>query len=220
VFDLILGCEDLSNVFKLMMISVPGAGRIPQLTKGWKLFEKNFIVRNAQKDSPKYTWLVCLIWLLINVGAQILVATLSIFWNMDVNGTIMVRGAVSISDLQTFQDGSKGSQAFSANAYGISGAMYPTINHTASEDIAAAESGIGIISKDNYYEYTFVNRNPDDPRLAFAPSTRTIQSSAKCEEFRFPVGNDSANAGWPTKNGWVQGSVSTRRIYDCRVAHS
>ena len=81
VFDLILGVETLTKCGKLMIISLPGLRKIKFLSKlPW--------FREARDDGTRFTWIACAIWLIINIGAQVLVATLSLFWPVDPSDAI------------------------------------------------------------------------------------------------------------------------------------
>jgi hypothetical protein len=136
VFDLILGCENLTNVLKLMIVSIPGIDRVA-FNKVPLL--KEIVWLRPRNDGSRYTWLVCLLWLLINVGAQTLVATLSIFWPVNPSEImpLLVHGDISVSDLRAWQvntsDHQLPLQLSAANAYGIAGSQ-------------VSNPGIGIIS--------------------------------------------------------------------------
>jgi hypothetical protein len=193
VFDLILGCENLSNVFKLMLISLPGIDRYPVL---------RFLRLNRRIDTSKFTSAVCLLWLLVNAGAQVLVASLSIFWPVapSDNMPLFTRGDVSVSDLSAWQmNADDNLQISAANAYGIAGAQYPTVSI---DDKTPRDNGVAIMDGDGFYEYTFLNRNPDSLHSNFAPSSRTIRSRASCQQFSF-----DDNAGKKI-DGYITGSVS------------
>ena len=93
-FDLILSLDTLTNVAKLMVISFPGIKKVRMLRNlPW--------FRDARDDGTRLTWLACLAWLFINVGAQVLVAVLSLFWPVDPSNELpmMNFGTVVTSDV-------------------------------------------------------------------------------------------------------------------------
>jgi hypothetical protein len=70
----------------------------------------------------------------------------------------------------------------SANAYGIAGSTY---NETTNERADANPNGDGIMiyHGDDFYEYTFLNRNPDNPRIDWVPSSRKVRTRTACEQY-------------------------------------
>ena len=195
-FDLILGCENLTSVFKLMVISFPGIDKIPYLKfPCWR--------QKTQWRGLKYTWLICLAWLLTNVGAQVLVATLSLFWPVDTLDNMPLTGSVSISNLATWQANSLTLQLSSANFYGMSGSQYPVSPKTNADEILATIKDISIFKGDGYYEYQFLDRIPGDQSSAKVASSRTVQSRATCTQFNFGEGSGKL------VNGTTTASVSS-----------
>jgi hypothetical protein len=98
VFDLILGLETLTKVGKLMIISLPGIRKVRFLRKlPW--------FREARDDGTRFTWIICLTWILINIGAQVLVAALSLFWPVDPSDStpLLTYGNVTVSDLMNWK---------------------------------------------------------------------------------------------------------------------
>lgn len=92
-FDLILGMERLSNVVKLLLVSLP-------LVRHQKYLRKLRLFKNARQDGTKWTWLVCLLWLGINVGSQALVAISSLFYPLDPSDfPLLTYGNVTVANL-------------------------------------------------------------------------------------------------------------------------
>lgn len=185
-FDLILGCGSLVNVLKLMIISFPGSEKLPVV---WRLshFEKTYH-KIAQKSSSRYTSILCMIWLLINIGAQILVAALSFFWPVDPSlmNPLTTHGTVSIADVAKFDslaDTMKVTTArASANIYGITGLEYPVFDFplNVSKQELSAQYRTVIYKGNGFYEYTFLNRNSDQPNAQYLVSSRNIRTTSEC----------------------------------------
>jgi hypothetical protein len=100
-FDLILHASSLVKITKLMIISMPGI-------RGRRYLRKLPWFRDARDDGTKWMWLVCALWLSINIGSQILVALLSLFWPVE-NSLLplMSPGNVTVADMNIWYDGSK-----------------------------------------------------------------------------------------------------------------
>ncbi|KAF2258962.1 hypothetical protein CC78DRAFT_621407 [Lojkania enalia] len=188
-FDLILGCENLTNVFKLMVISFPGVHKIPSIRfPPWR--------QKTRWRGAKFTWLICLAWLLLNVGAQTLVATLSIFWPTDTLDAMPLTGNVSISNIMAWQADSFPLQLSSANLYGLSGSLYPVFAKGNPNEISSQKDDISIVRGDGYYEYSFLDKD-----LNNVASSRTVQARAACIQFSF--GEDEGKR----INGMVEASL-------------
>jgi hypothetical protein len=93
IFDLILHSSSLVKITKLMIVSMPGI-------RGRKYLRKLPWFRDARDDGTKWMWLVCGLWLSINISSQILVALLSLFWPVENSLTpLMSPGNVTVADL-------------------------------------------------------------------------------------------------------------------------
>jgi hypothetical protein len=93
IFDLILHASSLVKITKLMMVSMPGI-------RGRSYLRKLSWFRDARDDGTRWMWLVCALWLNINIGSQILVALLSLFWPVENSLTpLMSPGNVTVADL-------------------------------------------------------------------------------------------------------------------------
>ncbi|KAF2255594.1 hypothetical protein BU26DRAFT_526303 [Trematosphaeria pertusa] len=185
VFDLILGLETLTKVGKLMIISLPGIRRVKPLRKlPW--------FREARDDGTRFTWIACLLWILINIGAQILVAALSLFWPVDPSDAVplMTYGNVLVADLNTWSldtpDPTWWANSTSMEAAWVAGMeaiVYPDnfrLNETQTD--LSSLPGTPLYKADGYYEYKFYNRNPEHQYTNYVVSSRIVQSRATCEQ--------------------------------------
>ncbi|KAH7115892.1 hypothetical protein B0J11DRAFT_561430 [Dendryphion nanum] len=185
-FDLILGCESLANVFKLMVISLPRSEKLP-LTRALSGFERT---RNriSQKSTSRYTSILCMSWLLINVGAQVLVAALSLFWPVTPSQAIPLttRGIVSVANIANFDHLTDiykvATERASSNTYGITGLEYPVFEYplnSSKQELAALFRTV-IYKRSGGYEYNFLNRNSDQPNAQYLVSPRNISVNTEC----------------------------------------
>ncbi|KAF2706657.1 hypothetical protein K504DRAFT_459067 [Pleomassaria siparia CBS 279.74] len=183
VFDLILGLETLTNVGKLMVISLPGIRKMRFLKKlPW--------FRDARDDGTRFTWIVCLFWIIINIGAQILVAALSLFWPIDPSNAspILVYGNVTVSDLSRWATDPPG-MAWNATAlqaawsYGNEATAYPVFPYNSSQTDLSSLAGTPLYQGDDgMYEYRFLSRNPEHLYTNYMLSTRKVQAKATCQQ--------------------------------------
>ncbi|KAF2198652.1 hypothetical protein GQ43DRAFT_378080 [Delitschia confertaspora ATCC 74209] len=179
VFDLILGCETLTKVGKLMVISLPGIRKFPILRRlPW--------FRDARRDGDRITWIFCTVWLLINIGAQVLVASLSLFWPVDPSNAmpLLTYGTVAVADLSTWVHDtsivSNASQLSVANTYGIAASEFPVFSVSDEDKTISPEKRNAIHKGDTYYEYRFLNRDPDLPYTNYYISSRSVRSNTTC----------------------------------------
>jgi hypothetical protein len=95
-FDLILHASSLVKITKLMIVSMPGI-------RGRRFLRKFSWFRDVRDDGTKWMWLVCALWLSINIGSQVLVALLSLFWPVE-NSSIplMASGNVTVANLNVW----------------------------------------------------------------------------------------------------------------------
>jgi hypothetical protein len=184
VFDLILGLETLTKVGKLMIISLPGIRRI-------KLLSKLPWFREARDDGTRFTWIVCLIWILINIGAQVLVAALSLFWPVDPSNAmpLFVRGDVTVVNLSKWSNDvpddtswTNSTQMEAAWAAGMEASVYPTFLMDATNEDLSSLPGTPMYKGDGFYEYRFYNRDPEHEYTNYVVSKRTVQAKTTCEE--------------------------------------
>jgi hypothetical protein len=182
VFDLILGLETLTKVGKLMIISIPGIRKFKMLRNlPW--------FREARDDGTRLTWIVCLVWILVNIGAQTLVASLSLFWPVEVSSTpLLTYGTVKVSDLSMWQvDPIRSDRNVTAMErawyYGNEASSYPI--REASQSVTDMSSLPGPPSYrlgNGNYEYRFFHRNPDHEFAQYYLTSRKIESKATCTQ--------------------------------------
>jgi hypothetical protein len=195
VFDLILGLETLTKVGKLMVISIPGIKKISFLRK-WPWF------RDARDDGTRLTWLACLLWIIINIGAQVLVAALSLFWPVDPSDAIpmLTYGDVSVSDLTMWTEDPptidwNASSLQAAWSYGNEATAYPVFGLTESQQDLSSLAGTPLYKGDGFYEYRFLSRNPEHLYTNYMVSTRKVQASASCEQLEVRGGREADEDG-------------------------
>ena len=215
-FDLILGLERLSNVVKLMFTSLPLVRRRKYLRRfGW--------FKDVRQDDTNWTWLVCLIWLGINVGSQVLVAVSSLFYPMDTSKfPLLTDGSVTVADLTRWQPGleSDGSTDIALDReaawmYGMEAIAYPDFTSNNTQTDLSVLAGTPSYRLDNgSYEYRFFNRNPVHQFSDYLLSNRSILATATCIELDVDGGvNNSTdedglhffvNGKFPGAKNWTE----------------
>lgn len=185
VFDLILHLESLASVTKLMILSSPGL-------RGKKWLRKFRWFKDIRADGTKWMWLACLVWLAINLGSQVLVALLSLFWPMVTSELpLLSNGNITVADLNSWYIDTNpivnnddeeprlmnDTTLMAAWSFGMEAATYP--NYTLG-DTENAESdlcglaGAPIYKGDDAWYYRFFNRSP------IRPSSRNVTVRATC----------------------------------------
>lgn len=208
VFDLILGLGALAKVAKLMIISLPGIGPQGRL----KFLRKLPWFREGRGDGTHFTWIVCALWILVNVAAQVLVATLSLFWPVDpANGmALMTHGNVTVANMTTWttevprEGWWKNQTAMDAAwAKGIEAGIYPVLPMGKKLDDPLAITGTPLFKGGDFYQYNFYNRDPERQASNYVESSRSVQARASCKQLtttgRLTVTNTSI---------WVDAKVS------------
>ncbi|KAF1930954.1 uncharacterized protein M421DRAFT_99513 [Didymella exigua CBS 183.55] len=182
-FDLMLGLERLSNVFKLMVISLP-------LVRRHKYLRKFRWLKDARQDDTKWTWVVCLVWLGINVGSQVLVAVSSLFYPMDPSMIpLLTHGNVTVANLahwhptpEAEEDGQSLNRQ-EAWLYGMEAIAYPQFAPDDIQQDLSILPGPPLYQLANgSYEYRFFNRNPVHQYSHYLLSSRSIITSATCDQ--------------------------------------
>jgi hypothetical protein len=190
VFDLILGLERLSNVVKLMVISLPLVRRRKYLRRfGW--------FKDVRQDNTKWTWLVCLIWLGINVGSQVLVAVSSLFYPMDTSVMpLLAYGNVTVADLTRWQPVREDDYTRltldleAAWMHGMEAIAYPEFASNDTQRDLSVLAGTPLYKLANgSYEYRFYNRNPVHQYSDYLLSNRSILTTATCNELEVKNGD-------------------------------
>lgn len=187
VFDLILHLSSLAKVTKLMIISSPGfRGRTWLRRFRW--------FKDVRDDGTKWMWLGCLIWLSINIGSQILVALLSLFWPMS-NSEIplLVRGAVTVADMSVWHKNNtdfvlaEGRMANETSLeaawmYGMEAMVYPESTLDNLQDDLSGLPGTPIYNATDFYLYRFYNRDSAHQYTNYLASSRNVSAITKCEQ--------------------------------------
>jgi hypothetical protein len=187
VFDLILHLESLAKVTKLMIISSPGF-------RGKTWLRKFRWFKDIRDDGTKWMWLACLVWLLINLGSQVMVALLSLFWPMVTSEIpLLSNGNVTVADLKAWyidttprkDDDENGSRLMNDTAlmaawsFGMEAATYPNFTLEDAKDIEADLCGLPgtpLYRDNDAWIYRFFNRAP------IRSSSRNITVRATCSQ--------------------------------------
>jgi hypothetical protein len=197
VFDLILHLSSLAKVTKLMVISSPGFRGKTWLRK-FKWF------KDVRDDGTKWMWLACLVWLTINIGSQILVALLSLFWPMS-NSEIplLSPGSVTVADLsvwdlgdnQTFADYDDPNRLINESSldaawrFGIEAMAYPELNLSQIQNDLSGLPGTPVYKDGSAYLYRFFNREPTHQYTNYLASSRNVTARATCEKLEVKTGD-------------------------------
>ena len=172
-FDLIMGCDKLSNVIALFF-------------KSWG---------SHVRFLPSLTGLLCLLWIVINVGSTILVASLGLTYSLDPSDKIVnvdYGGLTSVVQLAYISDASNSgekityqAQLIAAQQYGITGQFFQIVTGIELSNAV----GLGTINKDRgtsgYFRYFFIDENPlvFNPVANAAISGRFIDASTSCDTY-------------------------------------
>ncbi|KAG9186961.1 hypothetical protein G6011_10069 [Alternaria panax] len=191
VFDLILHLSSLTKVTKLMILSSPGFRGKTWLRKfGW--------FKDVRDDGTKWMWLACLAWLSLNIGSQILVALLSLFWPMENSEMpLFSKGNVTVANMNDWSNGNPSPDMVSeytlanetsleaAWMFGMEAMAYPNFTFAEPGEIVTDLSGLPgtpIYKGDNAWHYRFFNREPKHEWLNYMASSRTVTAQATCEQ--------------------------------------
>ena len=189
VFDLILHLSSLAKVTKLMIISSPGF-------RGKTWLRKFRWFKDVRDDGTKWMWLACLAWLLVNIGSQVLVALLSLFWPTKSSDIpLLSRGNVTVADLNfwyvdtTTPDAEAISEEMgSATAleaawtFGMAATAYPVYDLSNIQTDLSGLPGVPIYQGDGAYHYRFLNRDPAHQWTNYLTSSRNVTATAACTQ--------------------------------------
>lgn len=194
-FDLVLGIGELSNVARLMLRSIPWVPAIH-----WLDTKRPNRVPKTKRSGRRITALLCFVWLLINIGSQILVALLSLFWPVDAyDCPLLSYGTVSVADLSRWDrikdDAAPMLAVPTENNYTSMEAAWLYGAEAANWKTYPAEMNIKDLSElpgtpiyfdkaRDVWEYRFFYRNPDLPYGDYLLSNRSIQVNASCEQLK------------------------------------
>ena len=182
VFDLILGIDELTNVAKLFVLSVPA------LQQKW-LMGKSRPWKDAQPGTKRRFAMVCLIWLLINIGSQVMVASLSLFWPMEPYKCPLTKyGTVSAADLSKWDEEENANRTWDSREaawrYGLEAQSWRNFSASEIPPDLSQIPGAPLYKGVDSYEYRFFYRNPERLYSDFLQSNRSIKAKASCKEFK------------------------------------
>lgn len=180
VFDLILGIDELTNVAKLFFLSVPGLRR-PKWSMCGSILRKD-----TKPGTNGWYPFVCFIWLLINIGSQILVASLSLFWPMEPFQCQLTQyGNVSVADLSRWiNDTEIGSSQERAWRYGMDAQSWELFQANETKTDLSTLPGTPFYNATGHYEYRFFYRNLARPYDDYSQTNRSIQAMAICDKLK------------------------------------
>lgn len=198
-FDLILGIDELTNVIKLMALSLPGLRN-----RRWLAGKTRNWVHVNPGTNHWYVY-ACALWLLINIGSQVLVASLSLFWPMQpFECELTKHGTVAVADLSSWVNKSESAAPREAAwRYGMDAQSWQTFPADESHKDLSKLAGTPIYKAyDNAsYEYRFFYRNPEQPYSEFEQSDRCIQTRTLCDPYdvRGDIKTSSNITGFPKR---------------------
>jgi hypothetical protein len=181
--DLLMHCESLRKVLKLLWTARPSSG--------WGI---------------STTQLGCIVWLSINLALSVLVALLGLTYNIDTSLYPELRyGLVSIADLSTIRDvwgaenPSFSAQLGAANSFGIQGQDY---NFT--DGPVPGQDGLhvwgspytpNIYANEDWTEmrYYFMDLNTENPNLSVL-SKRYVAVHGNCTQYPIVSGGNGTNS--------------------------
>lgn len=181
-FDLILGIEELTNVVKLMFLSMPTLQKCKSLLRKTRQEEEE-----GEPGTGHWYAIACALWLFLNIGSQILVASLSLFWPTNpYTCPLTTYGNITVADLASWIDNSaaNANQREVAWRYGMDAHSWQSFRAVESFNDLSALPGTPIYSIDDYYEYRFFYRNPYRLYSDYLQSDRSIRSKATCQELK------------------------------------
>jgi hypothetical protein len=179
-FDLILHSSSLVKITKLLVVSLPGI-------RGRSYLRKLPWLRDTRDDGTKWMWLVCLLWLSINIGSQILVALLSLFWPVENSLTpLMSFGSVTVANLNMWdvdiEPDTNTTSLETAWRYGMEAVVYPQFKTHESRTDLSTLPGTPLYEGDNFWEYRFFNRDPEHQYTNYIVSQRSVKVITTCEQ--------------------------------------
>jgi hypothetical protein len=121
--------------------------------------------------------------LLVNIGAQILVAALSLFWPVDpsIPQVLLTTGDVTVANLTQWRvnpsNASDAAQLSAANAFDVETQDYSVLPVGPLNNSSTQGSGPTIFQSNDHWEYQFLNSNPKHLHSDVLVSTRTVRAS-------------------------------------------
>ncbi|KAF2832916.1 hypothetical protein CC86DRAFT_389337 [Ophiobolus disseminans] len=213
IFDLILHSSSLVKITKLMFVSMPGI-------RGQKYLRKLPWFKHSRDDGTKWMWLVCLLWISINIGSQVLVALLSLFWPVE-NSLIplMMHGDVSVANMNRWyvetEAESNDTSLETAWMFGMEAMVYPEFKLNESRTDLSTLPGTPVYQGDSSWEYRFFNRDPAHQYTNYVLGERKVQATTTCEqlEVRGGVVNWEPEIVNGTASMYIEGKAPGQNVW-------
>lgn len=201
-FDLILSCSSQRKIFQLLFT-----------TRGRRKFPFISVMQ-----------FLCVMWVTVNVVAQVMVAMLGLVYSLDsASQNIVSSGPTTIVNLSAITDvnGAKsaddGGQQASAHAYGLQGQDIPVV--ASADPVKASETRVQTILTDPGYTsmtYRFTDYNPADP-TTYHTSNRVVSVTATCNHYDLYNSTDAYYNATPLPGSIFQYYNSTGELQDLYV---
>lgn len=158
-FDLVMGCDSLINVFKLL----------------WKARDHKY------RYLPSRTQIICVLWILIHVAMTILVGIIGLNYNLEEsNDYVLTRnGSISIVDLNGLSTGDYSSDLAAVQGWGVRGSVSKALNWS---DVLEYQQTY-FSTFDGHTFYYFQDQNANDSTQV-GVSSRYIESYASCVGYK------------------------------------
>ena len=178
-FDLILGAESQTKVLRLLWTGRRRKAGFPYLSK---------------------TQICCIIWLLVNLAAQVLVAMNGLTYSVDFSNTFVKTrdGYISVANFTNIMHVDDNgavtlqSQQNAAQAFGIEGEDYATGSAAGGQESETDPETIYQDNSTDTWVVRFFNFNADNLNVG-TPSDQYIETNASCIQYSI-VGNPSGNS--------------------------
>lgn len=192
-FDLILGAESQTKVLRLLWTGRRRKAGFPYLSK---------------------TQVCCLLWLLVNLAAQVLVAMNGLTFSVDFsdtfvktrNGYISVANFTSIMHVDDNGAVTLQSQQNAAQAFGIEGEDYAVGDASGGEESETSSETIYQDSTTDSWVVRLFNFNAENLDIG-TPSDQFIVTNASCTQYSI-VGTPSSNSTQITYTSRAMGNIT------------
>lgn len=195
-FELILGCASQTKLIELVIKAWP-----------WPRFGI------LGKHKSKRIWVLGMSWLMINLGAQIAVAAMSLFWPVEPVGAgvgvIDQFGDVTVANFEEWAPNNREGknitiygQAAAANDYGRQAQDYQEMPYVSFNNETDSSETVYYDEDQKFWEYRFEDRSQSGTSRW---SNRYVRSSATCHQYEVTSGmlHDCTNGNPPDETyGW------------------